>query len=100
MHCRATGALYETAARTREFHFLSMSFDGAHERWIVPLIHGGAIILTDRTPWPKSRRWTRWRAIAPPMPGFHPPISALWPKPPPDARRCRRWTSIPLAARR
>lgn len=55
MHCRATGALYETAARTREFHFLSMSFDGAHERWIVPLIHGGAIILTDRTPWPEEQ---------------------------------------------
>ncbi|MFG1363950.1 amino acid adenylation domain-containing protein [Xanthobacter versatilis] len=51
MHCRATGALYETSERTREFHFLSMSFDGAHERWMVPLIHGGAIILTDRTPW-------------------------------------------------
>ncbi|MCG5236756.1 non-ribosomal peptide synthetase [Xanthobacter oligotrophicus] len=50
-HCRATGALYETSERTREFHFLSMSFDGAHERWMVPLIHGGAIILTDRTPW-------------------------------------------------
>ncbi|MDI4666971.1 amino acid adenylation domain-containing protein, partial [Xanthobacter autotrophicus] len=51
MHCRATGALYETSEHTREFHFLSMSFDGAHERWMVPLIHGGAIILTDRTPW-------------------------------------------------
>ncbi|MFG1478725.1 amino acid adenylation domain-containing protein [Xanthobacter sp. V4C-4] len=51
MHCRATGALYETSPRTRELHFLSMSFDGAHERWMVPLIHGGAIILTDATPW-------------------------------------------------
>ncbi|MFE1599075.1 amino acid adenylation domain-containing protein [Methylobacterium sp. ID0610] len=45
MHVRATGAVYETGPGTRELHVLSMSFDGAHERWMVPLAFGGAVVL-------------------------------------------------------
>nr|WP_282104100.1 amino acid adenylation domain-containing protein [Methylobacterium sp. 37f] len=44
-HIRATGALYETGPETRELHVLSMSFDGAHERWMVPLAFGGCVVL-------------------------------------------------------
>nr|WP_279292536.1 amino acid adenylation domain-containing protein [Methylobacterium goesingense] len=44
-HLRATGALYETGPDTRELHVLSMSFDGAHERWMVPLAFGGCLVL-------------------------------------------------------
>ncbi|WP_162501634.1 AMP-binding protein, partial [Methylobacterium crusticola] len=44
-HVRATGALYETGPGTRELHVLAFSFDGAHERWMVPLAHGGALVL-------------------------------------------------------
>ncbi|MGU3363100.1 amino acid adenylation domain-containing protein, partial [Methylobacterium sp. M6A4_1b] len=44
-HVRATGALYETGPHTRELHVLSMSFDGAHERWMVPLAFGACLVL-------------------------------------------------------
>lgn len=50
-HVRATGALYGTSSATRELHFLSFAFDGAHERWMVPLAFGGAIILRDQRLW-------------------------------------------------
>ncbi|MFG1349957.1 amino acid adenylation domain-containing protein [Xanthobacter autotrophicus] len=51
MHVRATGALYGTGEDTRELHFLSFAFDGAHERWMVPLAFGGAIVLRDQGLW-------------------------------------------------
>ncbi|CAA2101662.1 Plipastatin synthase subunit A [Methylobacterium bullatum] len=45
MHVRATGAVYGTGRETRELHVLSMSFDGAQERWMVPLAFGGCVVL-------------------------------------------------------
>ncbi|MGV6875267.1 amino acid adenylation domain-containing protein [Pseudochelatococcus sp. B33] len=50
-HCVATGELYDMSPQSRELHFLSVSFDGAHERWMVPLAFGGAIVLRDQTLW-------------------------------------------------
>lgn len=50
-HVRATGALYGTSRETRELHFLSFAFDGAHERWMVPLAFGGAVVLRDQELW-------------------------------------------------
>ncbi|MCJ2128053.1 non-ribosomal peptide synthetase [Methylobacterium sp. E-045] len=44
-HVRATGAVYGTSRETRELHVLSMSFDGAQERWMVPLAFGGCVVL-------------------------------------------------------
>ncbi|WP_019906455.1 non-ribosomal peptide synthetase [Methylobacterium sp. 77] len=44
-HVRATGAVYGTSRHTRELHVLSMSFDGAQERWMVPLAFGGCVVL-------------------------------------------------------
>ncbi|MHC2086948.1 amino acid adenylation domain-containing protein [Methylobacterium sp. CM6244] len=44
-HVRATGAVYGTNRQTRELHVLSMSFDGAQERWMVPLAFGGCVVL-------------------------------------------------------
>ena len=32
LHCQAIGERYELTAEDRELHFLSVSFDGAHER--------------------------------------------------------------------
>lgn len=51
MHCQATADLYDIDENTRELHFLSISFDGAHERWLVPLICGGAIVLRGQSLW-------------------------------------------------
>ncbi|WP_053194197.1 amino acid adenylation domain-containing protein [Chelatococcus sp. CO-6] len=50
-HCLATGELYDMTPQSRELHFLSVSFDGAHERWMVPLAFGGAIVLRDQALW-------------------------------------------------
>ena len=36
-HCQATGELYEMSPDSRELHFISLAFDGAHERWMTPL---------------------------------------------------------------
>ncbi len=50
-HCRATGLLYNMGEDSRELHFISFTFDGAHERWMTALTHGGAIILRDEELW-------------------------------------------------
>ena len=57
-HLRATGALYGTGPETRELHVLSMSFDGAHERWMVPLAFGGCVVLKP------DKLWTPREALA------------------------------------
>ncbi len=50
-HCQATAEVYDMDAASRELHVLSMSFDGAHERWITPLIVGGAVVLRGEDVW-------------------------------------------------
>src|SRR5690625_4584973 len=35
----------------RELHFLSISFDGAHERWLTALSHGARIVLRGQALW-------------------------------------------------
>jgi amino acid adenylation domain-containing protein len=51
MHCIATGALYEIDADACELHFLSLAFDGAHERWLTVLTHGAKLVMRDATLW-------------------------------------------------
>lgn len=51
MHCQATAAVYEMTPESRELHFLSMAFDGAHERWMTPLVAGGCVVLRDPHLW-------------------------------------------------
>ncbi|KNY19505.1 amino acid adenylation domain-containing protein [Methylobacterium sp. ARG-1] len=51
MHCRTTAEAYEMDAQSRELHFLSFAFDGAHERWMTPLIAGGCIVLRGPELW-------------------------------------------------
>jgi amino acid adenylation domain-containing protein len=51
MHCRTTAAAYEMDADSRELHVLSFAFDGAHERWMTPLIAGGCIVLRGPELW-------------------------------------------------
>ncbi|MGU3540840.1 amino acid adenylation domain-containing protein [Methylobacterium sp. A54F] len=51
MHCRATAAAYEMDAASRELHFLSFAFDGAHERWLTPLCVGASIVLRGPELW-------------------------------------------------
>ncbi|KAB0596434.1 non-ribosomal peptide synthetase [Cupriavidus gilardii] len=51
MHCHATVEQYGMGPDDRELHFLSFNFDGAHERWLVPLIAGAQLVLRDDTLW-------------------------------------------------
>ena len=50
-HVRASVQLYDMGPDSRELHFLSFSFDGAHERWLTALASGGAIVLSDSVLW-------------------------------------------------
>jgi amino acid adenylation domain-containing protein len=51
MHCRTTAAAYAMGEASRELHVLSFAFDGAHERWMTPLMAGGCIVLRGPALW-------------------------------------------------
>jgi amino acid adenylation domain-containing protein len=51
MHVATTAAAYEMGADCRELHMLSLAFDGAHERWMVPFWLGGAIVMRPDALW-------------------------------------------------
>ncbi|MGC4088925.1 MAG: amino acid adenylation domain-containing protein [Polyangiaceae bacterium] len=51
MHCLATVDVYGIGANSTEFHFMSFSFDGAHERWLSPLCIGARLALRDDEMW-------------------------------------------------
>ncbi len=34
-----------------ELHFMSFAFDGAHERWLTTLTHGGRLLMRDDSLW-------------------------------------------------
>ena len=50
-HCVETAALYEMSPQSCELHFLSFSFDGAHERLFTALCCGASLLLRDATLW-------------------------------------------------
>lgn len=47
-HCQSTALLYEMSPASRELPVLPFSSDGGHERWMVPLMVGGSLVLPDR----------------------------------------------------
>lgn len=51
MHCRTTADAYEMDETSCELHVLSFAFDGAHERWMTPLVAGGCIVLRGPDLW-------------------------------------------------
>ncbi|MDD0977468.1 non-ribosomal peptide synthetase, partial [Pseudomonas fontis] len=50
-HCQAIARLYEMDNQTRELHFMSFAFDGAHERWLSTLYAGGTLVVRDNELW-------------------------------------------------
>ncbi|WP_133595275.1 non-ribosomal peptide synthetase, partial [Azoarcus indigens] len=58
MHCQETAILYEMGPASRELHFLSFSFDGAHERLLTALSCGAALVLRDASLWPAQQTLT------------------------------------------
>jgi amino acid adenylation domain-containing protein len=92
-HCQATGELYEMSPDSRELHFISLAFDGAHERWMTPLSFGGAIILRGEELWSAEQTlaaMTRHRATHGGFPTAYMQQIAGWaaadPAPPPPVR--------------
>ncbi len=55
MHCLSIGALYGMTPDDRELQFASISFDGAHERWLTPLVFGSALMPRDDEVWSAQR---------------------------------------------
>ncbi|MET0592085.1 MAG: amino acid adenylation domain-containing protein, partial [Polyangiaceae bacterium] len=51
-HVRAALSLYETTAIDVALHFASWSFDAAIEQWVVPLLAGARLVLSDDATWP------------------------------------------------
>ncbi|WP_395683090.1 amino acid adenylation domain-containing protein, partial [Inquilinus sp.] len=54
-HCRLTAEIAEIGEQSREFHFLSFIFDGAHERWLTALTSGASLVLRDDSLWPADQ---------------------------------------------
>ncbi len=51
MHCQATARLYGMDETSRELLFMSLAFDGAHERWLTTLCTGAALSVRDDELW-------------------------------------------------
>ncbi|KTT44251.1 peptide synthase, partial [Pseudomonas oryzihabitans] len=57
LHCRGIAQRYELTDQDRELHFLSISFDGAQERWLTPLSQGARIVIRDQALWSVQETW-------------------------------------------
>ncbi|MCQ9424676.1 amino acid adenylation domain-containing protein [Pseudomonas sp. LJDD11] len=51
MHCQAIGERYEMTPADCELQFMSLAFDGAHERWLTALTHGARLLLRGDDLW-------------------------------------------------
>lgn len=51
MHVQTIGQRYDMKTNDIELHFASISFDGAIERWSVPLAFGSSLIVRDQQLW-------------------------------------------------
>ncbi|OUR91726.1 hypothetical protein A9Q81_17430 [Gammaproteobacteria bacterium 42_54_T18] len=59
MHCKGIGQRYGMSETSREMIFMSFSFDGAHERWMTALSHGGSVILRGEEMWTVEETYNR-----------------------------------------
>ncbi|SDY75283.1 amino acid adenylation domain-containing protein [Nitrosomonas sp. Nm33] len=55
MHVQSIGELYGMTPTDRELQFASINFDGAHERWLVPLAFGATLMPRDNELWSADR---------------------------------------------
>jgi amino acid adenylation domain-containing protein len=55
MHVQSIGKAYGMTPADRELQFASINFDGAHERWLVPLAFGSALMPRDNDFWSVER---------------------------------------------
>ncbi|WP_460060383.1 non-ribosomal peptide synthase/polyketide synthase [Pseudomonas sp. H2_H09] len=62
MHCQAIGERYEMSPADCELHFMSFAFDGAHERWLTTLTHGGRLLIRDDSLWTPEQTYAAMHA--------------------------------------
>ena len=55
MHVQSIGEMYGMTPEDRELQFASINFDGAHERWLVPLAFGATLMPRDNELWAADR---------------------------------------------
>ena len=60
-HNQTTARVYEMSAESRELPFLPFSSDGGHERWMVPLMMGGSVVIPDGPLWTPEQTLTAMR---------------------------------------
>lgn len=60
-HNQTTARVYEMSADSRELPFLPFSSDGGHERWMVPLMMGGSVVIPDGPLWTPEQTLTAMR---------------------------------------
>uniref|UniRef100_UPI00211EB3E4 non-ribosomal peptide synthetase n=1 Tax=Bradyrhizobium sp. SRS-191 TaxID=2962606 RepID=UPI00211EB3E4 len=71
-HCAATAELYDMDRQSRELHFLSFTFDGAHERLWTALSCGAALVMRDADLWSAEQTLDVMRAQSVTNAGFPP----------------------------
>ena len=50
-HCQAIGQRYHMREGDTVLHFASINFDLAHEYWLMPLLHGAQLLITEPELW-------------------------------------------------
>ncbi|MBV4533890.1 non-ribosomal peptide synthase/polyketide synthase [Pseudomonas sp. SWRI107] len=76
MHCQAIGERYEMTAEDCELHFMSFAFDGAHERWLTSLTHGGSLLIRDDSLWTPQKTYEQMHRFGVTVAAF-PPLYLL-----------------------
>ncbi|MFV3415782.1 non-ribosomal peptide synthase/polyketide synthase [Pseudomonas nitroreducens] len=71
-HCRAIGQRYAMTSEDRELIFMSFAFDGAHERWLTALSHGGSLLIRNDALWTAEQTLDQLRRHAVTVAAFPP----------------------------
>ncbi len=105
MHCQAIGQLYGMTAQDCELHFMSFAFDGAHERWLTTLTHGGRLLIRDNSLWSVEQTYAALHQYQVSVVAF-PPVylqqlaeyAEHFPEPPPVRIYCFGGDAVPNAS--
>ncbi|QHF44578.1 non-ribosomal peptide synthetase [Pseudomonas sp. S35] len=105
MHCQAIGQLYGMTAQDCELHFMSFAFDGAHERWLTTLTHGGRLLIRDNSLWSVEQTYAALHEHQVSVVAF-PPVylqqlaeyAEQFPEPPPVRIYCFGGDAVPNAS--
>ena len=58
-HCQAIGQRYQMGPQDKVLHFASINFDLAHEYWLMPLLFGAELLISDPSLWSPAQACTQ-----------------------------------------